>query len=426
MANTLVIGSQWGDEGKGKIVDLISEKSDIICRYQGGPNAGHTVVIGDQKFIFHLLPSGILHRGKKCVIGNGVVIDPATMEEEISMIEKSGITINDNLKISGNAHIIMPYHKILDQQNETKKGKSKIGTTMRGVGPAYTDKVSRMGIRVWDILDEKIFMEKIKANLEEKNFIITNLYNQPPLEEKKIFDDYMKYKERIEKHIVDASLYLKEAINKGLSIIFEGAQGTMLDIDHGTYPFVTSSNTTVGGVLTGLGIPPRYINNILGIAKAYTTRVGAGFFPTELNDADGDALCDIGAEFGATTGRQRRCGWLDLVVLKYAVWVNGINSFAITKLDVLDNFSEIKVCIAYDIDGERVTDYPTNPSAANKIKPIYKTFKGWKKEIKGITEYSKLPPECRDYLEFIEEYTGCKIKIISTGVERNDVIMVNN
>jgi len=405
MGNTLVIGSQWGDEGKGKIVDLISEKADVICRYQGGPNAGHTVVIGDKKFIFHLLPSGILHENKQCIIGNGVVIDPVTMEEEISMLDSAGIHVNDNLKISGNSHIIMPYHRILDRQNETKKGKKKIGTTMRGVGPAYTDKISRMGIRAWDLLDDNIFRSKIEANLEEKNYIIKNIYNQPPLEASRIFDEYMNFMPRIKRHITDASLLLKDCIKKGLSIIFEGAQGTMLDVDHGTYPFVTSSNTTVGGVLTGLGMPPKYITDILGIAKAYTTRVGEGSFPTELTDSDGAALRDVGAEFGATTGRERRCGWLDLVVLKYAAWVNGITSFAITKLDVLDDFDEIKVCTAYDIDGQEVTDYPTNPSVSAKIKPIYRTFKGWKKKTSGIMDFKNLPGECKTYLEFIESFT---------------------
>ncbi|MBI5374906.1 MAG: adenylosuccinate synthase [Candidatus Schekmanbacteria bacterium] len=422
MHNTLVIGTQWGDEGKGKVVDLLSERTDIICRYQGGPNAGHTVVLGTKKFVFHLLPSGILHSDKMCIIGNGVVIDPQIMEKEIKMLAEGGIPVEENLKISGLAHLIMPYHKLLDQQKEMKKGSGKIGTTMKGVGPSYTDKIGRMGIRVWDLIDEHVFMEKLKANLDEKNFILEKYYGLEPLSAEKIFDEYIVYRDNMKKYVANTTKILKDSREKSLSIIFEGAQGTMLDIDHGTYPFVTSSNTTIGGVLTGLGVPATYIDNVLGVAKAYTTRVGSGYFPTELIDETGNMLRDVGAEFGSTTGRARRCGWLDLVVLKYAVWINGVNSLAITKLDVLDAFPEIKICIAYDIDGERTSEFPLDPSITGKIKPIYKTFKGWQQQTSEAREFGDLPQACREYLKFVEDVTNCRISLISTGVERNQII----
>ncbi|OGL52720.1 MAG: adenylosuccinate synthase [Candidatus Schekmanbacteria bacterium RIFCSPHIGHO2_02_FULL_38_11] len=424
MANTLVVGAQWGDEGKGKIVDILTENSDIICRYQGGPNAGHTVVLKDKKFIFHLIPSGILHSNKLCIIGNGVVIDPQAMVLEMEDLKKGGVKIGKNLKVSKNAHLIMPYHKVLDKERETKLGKGKIGTTMRGVGPAYIDKIGRVGIRICDLMNEKIFREKIEENLLEKNFLIKNYFKAKPLSASQIFDEYMGYRRIIKPFFADIGEILKKAIISKKKLLFEGAQGSMLDVDHGTYPFVTSSNTTVGGVLTGLGIPLKQINDIIGISKAYTTRVGSGVFPTEVFGEDGEMLSSRGAEFGATTGRRRRCGWLDLMVLKYTIWINGINMLAITKLDVLDEFPKIKVCTGYKLDGKMLKSFPTEHHILSKIKPVFREFKGWQSSTLGITEYKKLPQQAKDYLKFISDTLECKISIISTGSKRKETIIV--
>ena len=423
MANTLVVGAQWGDEGKGKIVDILTENSDIICRYQGGPNAGHTVVLKDKKFIFHLIPSGILHPKKLCVIGNGVVIDPQAMVLEMEELTKAGIKIGNNIKISKNAHLIMPYHKVLDRERENKLGKGKIGTTMRGVGPAYIDKIGRVGIRICDLIDEKVFREKLEENLLEKNFLIKNYFKAKPLSVSQIFDEYMGYRKIIKPFFADIGEILKKAIISKKKLLFEGAQGSMLDVDHGTYPFVTSSNTTIGGVLTGLGIPLK-IDDIIGVSKAYTTRVGSGVFPTEVFGNEGEMLSSRGAEFGATTGRRRRCGWLDLMVLKYSTWINGINKLAITKLDVLDTFPKIKVCVGYELDGKRLKSFPIEHHILSKIKPVYKEIKGWHSSTLGIRNYKALPKEAKDYLKFISDSLECKISIISTGAKREETVIV--
>lgn len=424
MANTLVIGSQWGDEGKGKIVDILTEDSDLICRYQGGPNAGHTVVIKDKKFIFHLIPSGILHPKKLCLIGNGVVIDPQAMIAEMEDLKKSGVKIGNNLKISKNAHLIMPYHKVLDRERETKLGKGKIGTTMRGVGPAYIDKIGRTGIRIGDLMDAKVFKGKLEENLLEKNFLIKNFFKAKPLSVSQVFHEYMEYRKIIEPFFADSGELLRKAILSGKKLLFEGAQGSMLDVDHGTYPFVTSSNTTVGGVLTGLGIPSKEINDVIGVSKAYATRVGSGFFPTELFGPEGEMMSSRGAEFGATTGRRRRCGWLDLMVLKYTIWINGINKLAITKLDVLDEFPKIKICTGYSINGKRIQNFPTEHHILSKVKPVYKEFKGWQSSTLGMRDYKKLPQIAKDYLKFISDSLECKISIISTGSKREETIIL--
>ncbi|OGL42519.1 MAG: adenylosuccinate synthase [Candidatus Schekmanbacteria bacterium GWA2_38_11] len=423
MANTLVVGAQWGDEGKGKIVDILTENSDIICRYQGGPNAGHTVVLKDKKFIFHLIPSGILHPKKLCVIGNGVVIDPQAMVLEMEELKKGGVKIGNNLKVSKNAHLIMPYHKVLDRERENKLGKGKIGTTMRGVGPAYIDKIGRVGIRICDLIDEKVFREKLEENLLEKNFLIKNYFKAKPLSVSQIFDEYMGYRKIIKPFFADIGEILKKAIMSKKKLLFEGAQGSMLDVDHGTYPFVTSSNTTIGGVLTGLGIPLK-IDDIIGVSKAYTTRVGSGVFPTEVFGNEGEMLSSRGAEFGATTGRRRRCGWLDLMVLKYSTWINGINKLAITKLDVLDTFPKIKVCVGYELDGKRLKSFTIEHHILNKIKPVYKEIKGWHSSTLGIKEYKALPKAAKDYLKFISDSLECKISIISTGAKREETVIV--
>jgi len=424
MSNTLVVGAQWGDEGKGKIVDILTENADIICRYQGGPNAGHTVVLNNKKFIFHLIPTGILHPKKLCIIGNGVVIDPQAMIAEIEELEKAGVKIGNNLKVSKNAHLIMPYHKVLDRERETKLGRDKIGTTMKGVGPAYIDKIGRVGIRICDLMDEKVFKDKIEENLLEKNFLIKNFFKAKPLSVAQIFDEYMNYRKKIQYFFADIGDILKKAITAKKKLLFEGAQGSMLDVDHGTYPFVTSSNTTIGGVLTGLGIPLKKIDDVIGVTKAYTTRVGSGFFPTELFGGEGELMSARGAEFGATTGRKRRCGWLDLVVLRYSTWINGINKLAITKLDVLDEFPSITVCTGYKLNGKVIKNFPTEHHILSKIKPVYKEFKGWCSSTLGITEYKALPQRAKDYLKFISDFLECKISIVSTGSKRDETIIV--
>jgi adenylosuccinate synthase len=347
MANIVVVGAQWGDEGKGKIVDLLTESADVVARYQGGHNAGHTVKIKNEKFILHVIPSGILHRGKACIIGNGVVIDPKSLIEEIEGLKRRKIYVGKNLFISGRAHVIMPYHTVLDGKHEEAKGSKKIGTTGRGIGPAYVDKMSRQGIRMVDLMDSKVFKEKLKANLSEINFLLEKKYKHRKISVEKIYSEYMKYVEYLSPFVTDTVVLTNKFIDRGKSVLFEGAQGTLLDIDHGTYPYVTSSNASVGGVCTGLGVSPSKLNGILGIVKAYTTRVGGGPFPTELKDKLGEYLRLHGGEYGATTGRPRRCGWLDMVSLKHSIRINGFTGIALTKLDVLDGIDKIKVCVAY-------------------------------------------------------------------------------
>ncbi len=421
MPATIIVGAQWGDEGKGKIVDMLSDEIDIVARYQGGANAGHTVVIGDKEYVLHLIPSGIFHKHVACVIGNGVVIDPVALMDEIAMIKSFGIKIDGRLFISHNAHLIMPYHKMLDAIRE--KGAVKIGTTGRGIGPAYIDKYMRTGIRVVDLLNRKTLSDKLKANIEEKNQILSKIYGGVEIDVDKIIAEYQEFDKLIDPFITDTTLYLNNALKKKKRILAEGAQGALLDVDHGTYPFVTSSSPTSGGACTGLGIPPTAINRIIGIVKAYSTRVGNGPFPTELQDATGEKLRAIGGEYGATTGRPRRCGWLDMVSLEYSVMVNGISEIALTKLDVLDEFDEIAVCTGYTVDDKPLKSFSSNVATLDAVKPVYKKFKGWKENITGIRKYKKLPAATIKYIEAIEKLSGTRISLVSVGARRDQTIV---
>ncbi len=423
MSVTVLVGSQWGDEGKGKIVDILSKHYDIVTRYQGGANAGHTVSINNKQFILHLIPSGILREKVICVIGNGVVIDPTALIEEINLLEKNDIKVDGRLYISHNAHLIMPYHKLLDSINES--GENKIGTTGRGIGPCYIDKYARKGIKIVDLLNRKLLEEKIRENLKEKNNLLKKVYGHEELDVDEIIKQYVEFDKLIDKYIKDVPAYLNGAISEGKSILLEGAQGALLDVDHGTYPYVTSSSPTSGGACTGTGIPPTKIDSVYGIVKAYTTRVGYGPFPTELLNDDGELLRKIGAEYGATTGRPRRCGWFDAFLVGYSAMINGIDSVAVTKLDVLSKFDEVKVCIGYELDGRSLKSFPTDVERLSKVKPVYETLPGWKKEISGCLSYSDLPKETKDYLKFISETSGIELKIISVGPNRNQTFFVN-
>jgi adenylosuccinate synthase len=424
MSVTLVVGAQWGDEGKGKVVDILSQDADIVARYQGGANAGHTIVIDGIQYILHLIPSGILNPKVKCVIGNGVVIDPIALTDEINMLESHGISVKGRLFISHKAHLIMPYHKLLDQAIEGAKSNSHaIGTTGRGIGPCYVDKARRIGIRIVDLLDRRNFEEKIRTNLNEKNDILHKIYGFEKLDIEALVKNYLDFDKMIDPFVTDTTYFLNEEIQNGKNIIIEGAQGALLDIDHGTYPYVTSSNPTAGGACTGLGIPPTAINRIVGIVKAYTTRVGNGPFPSELADEMGEYLRATGAEFGATTGRPRRCGWLDLVALKYSAMINGFTEIALTKLDVLDNISEIKLCTEYKSNGKKIKSFPVDIPTLNNIEIEYKTIPGWQKSLAGLKNYEDLPKETVLYLKEIEDYIGVKIKLISLSPERSDTIL---
>ena len=424
MSTVVIVGTQWGDEGKGKIVDFLTEKADVVARYQGGNNAGHTVVIKNEKYILHLIPSGVLHKNKKCIIGNGVVIDPAALIEEMDGLKKRGININKNLLISKNANVIMPYHIALDKGNENRKGNKKIGTTGRGIGPSYTDKIARLGIRMMDLLSPEVFKEKLKTNLSAANFLLENLYKTAPLSEKEIYKQYMKYAERLAPYIADTDLIINKEIAAGKKLLFEGAQGTLLDIDHGTYPFVTSSNTIAGGACTGLGVGPTKIKKVLGVVKAYTTRVGEGPFPTELKDSLGEALRQKGGEFGATTGRPRRCGWLDILILKHAIRINGLTGLAITKLDILDGFDKLKICVGYKYKGKRYTEFPKEIDVLNNCTPVYETVEGWKESTLGIKDFNRLPANAKKYIRTIEKMLDIKVHIISTGQKRDEIIVL--
>ncbi|MBK7104055.1 MAG: adenylosuccinate synthase [Ignavibacteriae bacterium] len=420
MSVSIVVGSQWGDEGKGKVVDLLGSNVDIVVRYQGGANAGHTIKIGDKQYIFHLIPSGILHPNVICVIGNGVVIEPKALLDELEMLHQNGIDFEGRLFISHNAHLIMPYHKLIDSINE--QGNSKIGTTGRGIGPCYIDKYARRGIRIADLLDKKELKIKIKKNLDEKNNLLKNIYHHEELNIDEIIDELISFDKKIDKYITDTAEYLNDAIVKNKSILLEGAQGALLDVDHGTYPYVTSSNPTSGGACTGTGIPPTKITDVIGIVKAYTTRVGLGPFPTELFDEDGENLRKIGAEFGATTGRARRCGWFDAFLVNYSRKINGIERVVITKLDVLGHFDEIKVCTGYELNGKKLKYFPTSSAELNNVIPIYTTLKGWKSDISEIKNYDDLPVEAKEYLTFISVQCGFEIKYISVGPKRSQTI----
>ena len=422
MSVVVVVGAQWGDEGKGKIVDLLSENFSIVARYQGGANAGHTVIIKDKKYILHLIPSGILHPDAECVIGNGVVIDPFALMEEIKLLESQGIEVKSRLWISQKAHLIMPYHKLLDTASEEKEGENKIGTTGRGIGPAYVDKANRKGIRIVDLLDREMFEKKLRYNLHEKNELLKKVYGKLPLDVDAIIREYLDFDKIIDPYIKDVSVYLSEAIESGKSILLEGAQGTLLDVDHGTYPYVTSSNPVSGGACIGVGIGPTKITEVLGVIKAYTTRVGEGPFPTELLGDDGEFLRKEGQEFGATTGRPRRCGWFDGVVARYAVRINGIDSLAITKLDVLDKFEKIKVCTGYRYKNKILKEFPTDMKILKNCEPIYEELPGWQKSTENAKSWEELPPIARECLEYLESITGAPVKIVSVGSRRSQTI----
>ncbi len=425
MANIVVVGTQWGDEGKGKVVDLLTADVEYVVRFQGGNNAGHTLKVDDRQFIFHLIPSGILYEDKKCLIGNGLVVDPEVLLAEMDSLKKAGILVGPGrLSLSEKAHMIMPYHKALDTAREKAKGKDKIGTTGRGIGPCYEDKVSRSGIRAIDLTEPDVLEEKIRANLKEKNFLLEKFLGAPPLKARTILDQYLIMGQKLAPFIKDVSVELDEAVKAGKAILFEGAQGTHLDIDHGTYPFVTSSNPVASTACSGAGVGPRQIHHVLGIVKAYTTRVGAGPFVTELLDETGDFIQEKGKEFGATTGRRRRCGWLDLVVVGDSVRLNSLDSMAITKLDVLTGLDSLKICIGYEIDGRVVHQRPASLNKTALCKPVYREMPGWQEDITEIRKKEDLPKATLDYLAAIEEITGVPISIISVGPGRTDTIVV--
>lgn len=426
MSNIVIVGTQWGDEGKGKIVDLLAENADIVARFQGGNNAGHTMVVNGEQFISHLVPSGII-QGKTCVIGNGMVVDPYVLLEEIDYLENKGIDVGpDKLKISDRAHLIMPYHKKIDIAREKKKGAQKIGTTGRGIGPSYEDKAARRGIRFSDLLDDAVFEVAVRSNLKEKNFYLEHFLSDTPMDPETIIKDYRLYAERLKPYVMNLSVFMEEKINAGQQVLFEGAQGTHLDIDHGTYPFVTSSICVSGNACSGAGVGPKVISEIFGIVKAYTTRVGAGPFPTELFDDIGEKIQQKGAEFGATTGRRRRCGWLDMVILKNAVRLNSLTGLIITKLDVLGGLEEIKICTAYDVDGQRLEYFPSSLKVLAKCTPVYETLPGWTEDISGVRKYENLPDNTKNYLKRVEELAGPSIQIISVGPGRDETIVLNN
>jgi len=428
MANVVIIGTQWGDEGKGKIVDLLTQYADCIVRFQGGNNAGHTLVVDGKQFIFHLIPSGILYEEKKCYIGNGVVLDPAVLIEEMEELRQSGLPVTpERLMLSANAHLIMPYHKQLDGCSEAalKDGK-KIGTTGRGIGPCYGDKILRSGIKLGDLLDEALFRDKLQANVDEKNYLFTKKYGADPVSADAIYGEYQKHLEVLAPYIGNVSVELDRARKSGRHILFEGAQGTQLDIDHGTYPFVTSSNTVAGNACIGSGFGPAHIDAVVGILKAYTTRVGEGPFPSELFDATGDELQKKGGEFGATTGRKRRCGWLDAVVANEAVRLNGVTGFAITKLDVLSGQQTLKIATAYEEGGEQLTAMPGNIRRVERLKPIYEEIPGWSEEIRNAKTPDDLPAKARDYVKRIEELTETPAMILSVGPGREETMLLKN
>jgi len=426
VSNIVIVGTQWGDEGKGKIVDLLAKFADIVVRFQGGNNAGHTMVVDGEQFISHLVPSGIL-QGKTCLLGNGMVVDPGVLVEELDNLNSKGIDVGpDRLKISEKAHIIMPYHKEIDLARENMKGDQKIGTTGRGIGPCYEDKATRRGIRFVDLLDPKDFEDKVKTILEEKNFYLKQYFSAKLLDPSGIIDQYKGYADRLSPHVINISIVMNQAIRENKQILFEGAQGTHLDIDHGTYPFVTSSNTVSGNACCGSGIGPKEISGVVGIVKAYTTRVGSGPFPTELFDEIGDKIQQKGAEFGATTGRRRRCGWLDTVLLRNAARLNGLTGLVITKLDVLDGLEELKICTGYEHNGNIIRDFPASLKTLGFCKPIYEVLPGWMEDISDIRKIEDLPKNARHYLDRIAELTETPIDIVSVGPGREETIVINN
>ncbi|HID96777.1 MAG TPA: adenylosuccinate synthase [Thermodesulfobacteriaceae bacterium] len=428
MPAVVVVGTQWGDEGKGKIVDLLTGHADVIVRFQGGNNAGHTLVVNNEKFIFHLIPSGILYEDKLCLIGNGVVFDPEVFIMELEKLSSRGRPVNQNrLRISQNTHLIMPYHKALDHAREAARSKGKkIGTTGKGVGPCYEDKIVRNGIKVADLMDSALFREKLEANMEEKNFLLTRMLSAEPIDLEPVYRKFQEYAEALAPFMDNVSVLIDDATRTGKNILFEGAQGTQLDIDHGTYPFVTSSNTVAGGACCGSGIGPSRIDKVIGICKAYTTRVGGGPFPTELEDENGNHLQERGAEFGATTGRRRRCGWLDGVVLKDAVRINGLDGLVITKLDVLSGLRNLNICTGYDVAGNSVSCMPANIREVEKIRPLYSNCPGWNDDLTGAESLDDLPQSARNYLKNIEEMAETPIWIVSVGPARNQTLILKN
>jgi adenylosuccinate synthase len=424
MPNIVVVGAQWGDEGKGKVVDVLTPYVDVVVRYQGGNNAGHTVVVGREKFVLQSIPSGILHPGRRCVIGCGVVIDPASLIEEMESLVQRGVSLDGNLYISKNAHLIMPYHPALDRASESRAGKRRIGTTGKGVGPAYADKAARVGIRMADLLDERLFREKLEANVFQKNRLLREIYDTETFTVDNILHQYLRYAGWLAPYITDTALLLSRWIEAGSSVLFEGAQGTMLDIDHGTYPFITSSSTTAGGASTGTGVPPTKINGVLGISKAYCTRVGGGPFPTELHGELAELLRARGNEFGAVTGRPRRCGWADAVGLRYAARINGLDTIALTKLDVLDACETVKICVGYRYRGELLTDFPEEERIWHEAEPVYEELSGWQTPTHGLREYADLPTKAREYLDRLAELIGVSFSLVSTGAVRDETILV--
>ncbi len=422
MPGTILVGTQWGDEGKGKVTDLIARKYDFVVRFQGGNNAGHTVIHGNTKLALHLIPSGIMYDALTPIIGNGCVIDPQVLIDEMDMLEGQGIR-TDKLRISGNAHVIMPYHLDLDGADEARLGKNKIGTTKRGIGPCYQDKFSRYGIRIQDLLDEHIFREKLQAALAVKNDILSKVYGLKTYSVDEICEQYLPFGQRLCQHVIDVSQVVNEALRGGKRVLFEGAQATQLDIDHGTYPFVTSSNCTAGGACTGTGVGPTNIKKVIGVAKAYLTRVGSGPFPTELFDDDGAQLAQAGHEVGTTTGRARRTGWYDAVVTRYAAEVNGLTDIALTKLDVLDGFDTIKVCTAYEADGRKYATVPGQQTAFHHAKPVYEELPGWKCDISACRSFEELPQQAKDYVSYLEELAGVPISIVTVGADRDQTIL---
>ena len=419
--NIAVLGAQWGDEGKGKIVDLLTPNFSVVARYQGGHNAGHTVYVQGKKFVLHLIPSGILHPGVACVIGNGVVVDPQALFKEVDELARMGVDVAGRLLVSEKAHLILPYHRELDVLSEARRGERKIGTTSRGIGPAYEDKIGRRGIRVCDLLgDRDALAEEVRENVSARNRII----KETTLDWKPVFDQLLAYGERMRTWVADTSLFLSRSIAEGKRIMFEGAQATLLDIDHGTYPFVTSSNASVGGVCTGLGLPPRAIHGVLGVAKAYTTRVGEGPLPTELSGELADRLRESGQEYGASTGRPRRCGWYDAVVVRYSARINGLDALALTKLDVLDGLPEVKICVGYNTASGLIAEFPADLRLLTTAEPQYETLPGWSESTRGITDFDKLPPTAQRYVRRLEEVSGVSCGIVSTGSDRSETIVV--
>ena len=427
MSNIAIIGAQWGDEGKGKIVDLFTQDADVIVRYQGGNNAGHTLVVNGKKTILHLVPSGALHADKLCVIGNGVVVDPEVLIDEIGALKAQGhLTSDEQLRISEQAHVIMPYHKLIDQARERLRGEGMIGTTGRGIGPAYEDKVARVGIRFVDLLEEDTFREKLERNIQEKNFYLKAILKEKALDFAQIHDSYGSFREKLKGYVTNTGLLLDQKIRAGKRVLFEGAQGTLLDVDHGTYPFVTSSSTITGGACSGSGVGPQHIQQVIGISKAYTTRVGSGPFPTELYGPEGETLRREGAEFGATTGRSRRCGWFDAVGVRHAVRMNGMTGIALTKLDVLTGFKKIPICTAYRYDGKLIDEFPASSKVMQGAEPVYEEMAGWSEALDNVRKFSDLPLAAQKYVKRIEQVIGTEIILVSVGPGREQTILLKN